>query len=388
MGELVRREARFRSKLAQASAIDDIPACALPTAPSEARTVEPDMKENRADALEHAAAAQLSESPSFESTNTTHPTVLTAAQRLERLRARIRAREAEKTSTRAKTISDLRRKLRLCEDAIALHTVVADLFARCASAKCERSNGIGGLFTSKACDQQNVVMTSEDAVISVASSQSPAIQPVQRMEPDAARDALIYLATHSKSWFTVSDGVFNKGARFLHRLFSGCAQTAMASLEAERCQIRSCLSKVLACGNDSEVSVAPVLASSLAVVGPAAPVPVSQKPQQAESKPTSKDKSLAEVHLKRSKIEPNGGEDVRLKPDVAPTAATARDELCGKGTRQEAAAESGCTVVPPANGVTTIRETSKSYSLREKKTKKAPEPTKAVTQKKVAAKKR
>merc|ERR1712176_508450 len=114
----------------------------------------------------------------------------------------------------------------------------------------------------KARDQEVTAMTSEADVISVASAQSPAIQPVQRLEPDAARESLTYMATRSTAWFTVKDGVFNKGSKFFHRLPNGCAQAAMASLEAERCQIQSDLSRVLAGGTSSEASVSAVLDSS------------------------------------------------------------------------------------------------------------------------------
>merc|ERR1719401_2721768 len=154
--------------------------CKLPTVASDARAMIQDVQ---IDASTLASIVQASEAILPESHQMVRPAILTPAQRLERLRARIRAREADKTSDRARTTLELRRQLRVCEDAIALHSVVADLFTRCASAKCERPNGISGLFTRKARDQEVTVMTSEADVISVASAQSPAIQPVQRLEP-------------------------------------------------------------------------------------------------------------------------------------------------------------------------------------------------------------
>merc|ERR1712151_1104852 len=158
------------------------------------------------------------------------------------------------------------------------------------------------------------------------------IQPVQRLEPDAARESLTYMATRSTAWFTVKDGVFNKGSKFLHRPPNGCAQAAMASLEAERCQIQSDLSRVLAGGTSSEASVSAVLDSNLPHMSPALPVLArEQHVERTGFESVGIDKSLTEIGdqvvlPRRKEIDVNRGEEASFEVAVGPETTTTKNE--------------------------------------------------------------
>lgn len=126
---------------------------------------------------------------------------------LQRLRAKEEAMRAIENSE----YGQLRKKLRSCEDAIAIHPFVASLITRGEAASTTYAEVIQSACGLSFSRQSTTVLEMPDA--------------------KAGLDHLIEIA--AGKWFFVEDGHFTD-ARYIHRLPGGCASVPMQSLAAER----------------------------------------------------------------------------------------------------------------------------------------------------------
>lgn len=170
------------------------------------------------------------------STEPARPTSkLSAQERMEQLRARIRQRKAARTTCAAKAIAEMKKQLRLNEDATLLHGVVAQLFSRNERRPeslrlCDKHHEQGNLIDATSS-------TSEEEVVSAATSTNFAVQAMSRLERAQARAAIEHLSSRSDSWFATENGLMNIEARFLRRLPGGSPSRVLDILRKERLEI-------------------------------------------------------------------------------------------------------------------------------------------------------
>jgi hypothetical protein len=168
-----------------------------------------------------------------------HPTALSPSavwgagiDRLEALRARVRAKHAVRSSETVGALADARRELAVCEDAVALHAIVASLFDK-NEQQVDAGRLFAGALTTSAC--RGKATASEGEVIAALSSQSSMqVRSEHQVELSGIRAALTFLEAHSDGWFNTKDGVFNVRMRFLHRLPDGSSASAKQALLVER----------------------------------------------------------------------------------------------------------------------------------------------------------
>jgi len=289
--ELLQRKAEFEFTLRLTKTLDEIPLYELPqgrswtaSGASTGQAPKPAGVELRmapctaapqtsAAAPDSAAAATAPVAAPLAAQTQLPAPPLSASQRLEQLRARIRAKVATNDSVEARACVETRRRMSLCDDAMAMHAVVANLFAKC---ELGTLSGRSPLLQSRAPSSAGAdaapaaafeSATSEAEAVKVASSQTYAAQAVRPLTAPAARAALAHLALHSDGWFVMEEGVFNKGAKFIRRKPNACSHGAMESLLAERQELKSRLVDLEAAlqrGAITSAAEAPALGATVA----------------------------------------------------------------------------------------------------------------------------
>jgi hypothetical protein len=153
---------------------------------------------------------------------------ISGVDRLEALRARARAKHATRLREAVGAKAKAARELALCEDAIALHAIVARLFE-----KNEQPLDAAALFVARTNSSRDAAKAtiSEAEVIAISKSQGS-------MNSVPVRAVLAFLQEHSVDWFITKEGVFNVGSRYLHRLPNGSSNNALRALQEKRRQLR------------------------------------------------------------------------------------------------------------------------------------------------------
>jgi hypothetical protein len=159
-------------------------------------------------------------------------TTASVADRLEALRARVCAKHAARLSETVGPKAEASRELAVCEDAIALHAIVTRLFEK--NEQRNKSSFDSALLLTGAMKQSPQAIqatTSEAEVIAVVNSQ-------RSMNTARLQAALAFLRERCVDWFTTKEGVFNVGARYLHRLPNASSNHAMRMLQEKRKQLQ------------------------------------------------------------------------------------------------------------------------------------------------------
>jgi len=199
-------EQRSRKDLFEAALLAagrKIPRCTLPPSPPSHKFF---------------TKSQESETPSLpEPKAAAKPVVskaMSVAQRNAALLSRVRARAAASHSVESKEYDELRRKIVICDNAMAAHSVLQSLFARAE-----------GKFSA----------ASEAELLSALCSSSFGMQAVRTLSRDAAKEAAQALvATAAAGWFSVEVGVHNPDLKVYRRMLKGSAAGGFAALQAER----------------------------------------------------------------------------------------------------------------------------------------------------------
>jgi hypothetical protein len=208
---------------------------------------------------------------------------------MEQLRIRLRKRQAASQSGVAQAVAELRKKLRLNENATVLHGIVAQLFSR----NEMRPEGL------RLCNKQHdtgetadaTSSTSEEEVVTAATSKHFAMQAMSPLERGEASAAIAHLASRADSWFATERGSMNVGARFLRRLPGGSASHTLDTLRRERREIQQRID-ILTCGPDASVDLAATLQlhghiSAALFVGESRPAPEMDQPPEASRRTES-----------------------------------------------------------------------------------------------------
>jgi len=167
--------------------------------------------------------------------------------RLQALRSRIVAKQAASkllVEHKAKLL-DIEFHMKVCEDAMATHSIVAQLFARGSDADSAAS---------------------EAEVLSAICSRNCGMQSRRPMDADAGRDAMRCLMAHSAGWFRVDAPQYStRVGCFLRRLPGGIAADAMQSLKTEHRRLMEEHAKLMSSGparvdpNDSMTQAKPAV---------------------------------------------------------------------------------------------------------------------------------
>eukprot|EP00927_Polykrikos_kofoidii_P002702 TRINITY_DN1107_c0_g1_i3.p1 TRINITY_DN1107_c0_g1~~TRINITY_DN1107_c0_g1_i3.p1 ORF type:complete len:525 (+),score=74.69 TRINITY_DN1107_c0_g1_i3:56-1630(+) len=248
--ELPWRRAAFLQATSVVGSADEIEMLELPRRRS---TVErsPNQRTDTVETRCHSAA-QTPNEPDPQQTSR-----LNAKERMEQLRIRLRKRQAASQSGVAQAIVEMRKKLRLNENATVLHGIVAQLFSRNERRPdglrlwCNKQHDTG-----KAADATS--STSEEEVVSAATSKNLAMQAMSPLERAEASEAIAHLASRADTWFATERGSMNVGARFLRRLPGGSASHVLDTLRRERREIQQRID-ILTCGPDASVDLAATL---------------------------------------------------------------------------------------------------------------------------------
>lgn len=222
--ERVERSAAFKAAVA-----DKLPAPReMPPQPTYAQIVQ---------AVAPAAAPPVPEASLkvTEAVTAGGPTpVGSGSHRMKEMKARILRREASDRAAEAHRarITELARQVGICEDAMAAHGVVLQLFARGGSwTEASNASEVEGLF--KRGQGQNAV-ASEAEVVAALTASRRGMQHRRPLDPDSAREAIQCLTRNAAGWFRVEAAVYSlRTGGFLRRSPLGSSTDAMAALTTE-----------------------------------------------------------------------------------------------------------------------------------------------------------
>jgi hypothetical protein len=175
---------------------------------------------------------------------------------MDLLRARVRAKENAGEDEVAKEIRETQNRLGVCENAMALQPIVAQLFAKSEPMKTRKLFAKSKAVVSAESRAKPAASTSEAEVVSAASSQTFAMQAMNRLDADKARVALAHLAACAEDWFIMEDGVFNVGAKFLRRRPGGASANTMTKLRGECSALNRKLTELANLANTAKPSEA------------------------------------------------------------------------------------------------------------------------------------
>jgi len=199
--EAIQRKTQFAEAARIAAAGDALSFCQLPQRPTQAGSI---------DAVATSMVREMVEAIAVAST-TTHGSLLGGAmpsgtQRLEALRNRVLQKqdsEAERSAHRA-AVDALERQMCTCEDAMAVHAVVQQLFAR------------GKGKNSAASDAEVIVAVCSE------SFEAQCHRPLSR---ESARTAIAYLERRATNWYRVEAAVHSRHAgAYLRRIPGGSSE--------------------------------------------------------------------------------------------------------------------------------------------------------------------
>jgi len=199
--ETIQRKTQFAEAARIAAAGDALSFCQLPQRPTQAGSSE---------AVATSMVKEREEATAVAST-TTHVSLLGGAtpsgtQRLEALRNRVLQKqdsEAERSAHRA-AIDALERQMCTCEDAMAVHAVVQQLFAR----------GKG----------KNSAASEAEVIVAVC-SESFSAQCHRPLSRESARTAMAYLEKRAMNWYRVEAAVHSRHAgAYLRRIPGGSSE--------------------------------------------------------------------------------------------------------------------------------------------------------------------
>lgn len=212
------RLSTFNAAVAAALKTGLIPSQALPSDP---RTSEPTMdRETLVNSLANASrpSAPVAE---ISAPSVSHVAGGSVSSKMSAMRERVLARQeaARARATWESELEMLRRKVGDCEDALSVHAVVQQLFARGDALDANK----GG------CDR-----TSDLDVLKAVSSSSSSSQVRRPMDLDKARTALAMLVAKSTEWFCAETPQYSQRiGSFYRRLPNGNAATALEAIKAE-----------------------------------------------------------------------------------------------------------------------------------------------------------
>jgi len=199
--EASQRKIQFAEALRAAAAGDALSFCKLPQRPTPAGSMEAAARSMAQERHEAAAVASV----------TKHVPLLggptpSGTQRLDALRKRVLQKqdsEAEREAHRA-AVDALERQMCTCEDALAVHAVVQQLFAR----------GTG-----------KDSAASEAEVIVAVCSESFSAQCHRPLSRESARAAMAYLERKATTWYRVEAAVHSRHAgAYLRRIPGGSSE--------------------------------------------------------------------------------------------------------------------------------------------------------------------
>jgi len=192
------------------------------------------------------------------------------SDRMKEMKARILRREASDRAAEAHRarITELARQVGICEDAMAAHGVVLQLFARGGSwTEASNASEVEGLF--KRGQGQNAV-ASEAEVVAALTASRRGMQHRRPLDPDSAREAIQCLTRHAAGWFRVEAALYSlRTSGFLRRNPGGSSTDAMAALTTETKRLqeeRTALEAQSAPAAEPE-QPAPALGSATGAVG-------------------------------------------------------------------------------------------------------------------------
>jgi len=200
--EAIQRKIQFAEAVRVAAAGDALSFCQLPQRPIRAGSI---------DAVATSMVREREEATSVVST-AAHVSLLggslpSGTQRLEALRNRVLQKqdsEAERSAYCA-AIESLERQMCTCEDAIAVHAVVQQLFAR-------------GKGKNSAASEAEVI-----GAVCSASFSAQCHRPLSR---ESARTALDYLERKASKWYSVEAAVHSRHAgAYLRRIPGGSSES-------------------------------------------------------------------------------------------------------------------------------------------------------------------
>jgi len=184
-----------------AAAGDALSFCQLPQRPTQAGSIEAVATSMVREREEAAAVASTTTRVSLFRGATPSGT-----QRLEALRNRVLQKQdsEEQRSAHRAAIESLERQICTCEDALAVHAVVQQLFAR-----GEGKNSAA----------------SEAEVIAAVCSESFSAQCHRPLSRDSARTAMVYLQRRAANWYSVEAAVHSRHAgAYLRRIPEGSSE--------------------------------------------------------------------------------------------------------------------------------------------------------------------
>mmetsp|Transcript_858 Transcript_858/g.1655 ORF Transcript_858/g.1655 Transcript_858/m.1655 type:complete len:434 (-) Transcript_858:137-1438(-) len=219
--EAVQRRIQFAEALRIAAASNALSLCHLPERPTQIGSIE---------SVARSMAREREEATAVASTST-HVSLLGSAmpgtQRLEALRNRVLQKqdsEAERSAHRA-AVDALEKQMCTCEDAMAVHAVVQQLFAR----------GTG-----------NNSAASEAEVVAAVCSESFSAQCRRPLSRDSARTAMAYLERRATDWYHVEAAVHSRHAgAYLRRISGGSSEAVRESLSRDICKLKERHSNLL-----------------------------------------------------------------------------------------------------------------------------------------------
>mmetsp|Transcript_36658 Transcript_36658/g.80343 ORF Transcript_36658/g.80343 Transcript_36658/m.80343 type:complete len:464 (-) Transcript_36658:325-1716(-) len=227
--ELLTRKAAFEDSLKKAAEQGSLPASILPVL-AERRVAE-------APVASRSVPTPASNTPMSAAQAGRQGPSLSASSEVdtpwERLRKRVRAKEAAANSPAARARAELERRIRVCDDALAVHAIVVQLFAQ---APVKQATAFS--------ERRFNASTTEGKVLAAVSSQSYGLQSIRTLKPDAAAVALAHLIERASGWFIVEDSQLETKARYLIRQPDGRSSAAETALLEEKRKLRGELSSL------------------------------------------------------------------------------------------------------------------------------------------------
>lgn len=138
---------------------------------------------------------------------------VSAVKRREALLKRVQAREAAGESVESKEYQALNRRMVICDNAMAAHSILQSLFAR---------------------GEGKHSAASEEEVIKAMCSGSFSMQCRRTLNKPDAIEAVKLLAARCGCWFSIDAGKHNPDAKYFRRLLKGSSKLALEALNADR----------------------------------------------------------------------------------------------------------------------------------------------------------